>query len=174
MHLQHSCQKPFSITSSASHLIHPDTSACIVVPQTWQRPMEQQLPGMTEVHVYRKGEVLPVGKSSDPAVDGAPLSCSFSVMHDAPQSRLYANAVARSKLVMQYNGKIGNVPAEILVDSGAGVNIISQKFAEKAGLSVDEASSDIQVSVPDGESSSVVGKCNMRLTIQSYQCLVTY
>ena len=151
-----------------------NTSACIVVPQTWQRPMEQQLPGMTELHVYRKAEVLPVGKSSDPAVDGVPLSCSFSVMYDASQSRLYANAAAHSKLVMQYKDKIGNAPAEILVDSGAGVNIISQKFAEKAGLSVDEASSDIQVSVPDGESSSVVGKCNMRLTIQSYQCLVTY
>ena len=48
---------------------------------------------MSELYVYRTGEVLPVGKSSDPAVDGVPLNCSFSVMYDAPQSRLYANAV---------------------------------------------------------------------------------
>ena len=73
---------------------------------------------------------------------------------------------------MQFKGKIGTVPAEILVDSGAGVNIVSQSFAQKAGLLVNEAPSDIQVSMPDGESSSVVGTCNMRVKIQAYQCLV--
>ena len=61
-------------------------------------------------------------------------------MFDAPQPHLYANAVACTKLVMQFKGKIGSVPSEILIDSGAGVNIISQKFAEKAGLSRNEAS----------------------------------
>ena len=79
--------------------------------------MKQQLLGMTELHVHRKGEVLPVDKSSDPAVDGVPLNCSFSVKYDAPQSRLYANAVARSKLVMQYKGKIGNVQKSLLTQA---------------------------------------------------------
>ena len=88
-------------------------------------------------------------------------------------SCLYANAVARSKLVMQYKGKLVNVPAEVLVDSGAGVNIISQKFAGKDGLSVDEASSDVQDSMPEVDFSSTIGKYTMRVNIQAYQCLVT-
>ena len=36
------------------------------------------------------------------------------------QSQTYANALARRILVMQFKGKLGNVPAEILVDSGTG------------------------------------------------------
>ena len=40
---------------------------------------------MTELRMYKKGEELPVGESAIPVIDGVPLICSFSVMHDAPQ-----------------------------------------------------------------------------------------
>ncbi len=66
--------------------------------------MEKQLPGMTELHMYKKGEGLPVGKSVIPTIDGVPLSCSFSVMHDAPQSRLYANAVTSQQTNLAVQG----------------------------------------------------------------------
>ncbi len=88
------------------------------------------------------------------------LSQSCIVLFDVPPARLVINAVTSSKLVMQLKGKLGCEPAECLIDSGAGLNGISQQFAEKHGLSVNKLA-DAQVSMPDGESSPVIGlaKC---------------
>ena len=100
------------------------------------------------------------------------LPQSYLVMYDAPQSRFVLNALARSKLVMQFKGKIGCIPA-CPVDSEAGVNVISQEFAHKHGLSVDK-SADVKVSMPDDESNCIVETCQVRGRIQAYQCLITF
>ena len=74
---------------------------------------------------------------------------------------------------MEFKGKVGCVPAEFLLDSGAGVSFVSRQFAESAALSWDKASEDYQVSMPDGSVSPVIGQCKVRVRIQAYQCLVT-
>ena len=147
------------------------TSACIVAPEHWQRPLEQQLHGMRVLHEYKKGEVL---STCDDASDSgsSALPCSYQVMYDAPKTRLVLNAAARSKLVMEFKSKVGCVPAEFLLDSGAGVSFVSHQFAEKAGLSWDKPSEDFQVSMPDGSVSPVIGQCKVCVRIQAYQCMV--
>ena len=82
---------------------------------------------MTELHAYKR-----VGKTARPAVDGVPLTISFSVVHNAHKACPYVDAVACRKGVMQFTCEISNVPAEILLDSGAGVGVVCRKSAEKA------------------------------------------
>ena len=132
-------------------------SACIVAPQYWQRPLEQQVHGMTVLHEYKEGEVLCTSGDASDSQSGA-LPCTSQVMYDAPQTRLVVNAAARSNLVMEFQGKVGCIPAEFLLDSGDGVSLVSRQFAERAGLSWDRASEDFQVSVPDGSLSPVIGQ----------------
>ncbi len=104
---------------------------------------------------------------------GRELPCSYQlqVVNDAPQTSLVLNAAARSKL--EFQGKVGCMPAEFLLNLGAGISFVSRHFAEKAGLSWDKASEDFQVSMPDGSLSPVIGQCKVRGRIQAYQCLVT-
>ena len=141
-----------------------NTSACVVVPQILFSSMVQ-LHGMRVLCEYQKGDVVPGSHSSLPA--------TYVVLYDAPQSRLVLNAVNRSKLAMQFKGKLGCVPADILVDSGAGLNCISAEFAKKAGIRWDKAPG-VQITQPDGTTGSVLGKCSIRVRIQAYQCLVTF
>ena len=67
------------------------------------------------------------------------------------------NAVNKSKLTMQFKGKLGCVPAEFLVDSGSGVNCIGAEIAQKHGIGWDSAS-DVQVTMPGGKCCLVLGK----------------
>ena len=141
-----------------------NTSACVVVPQILFSSMAQ-LHEMRVLCEYQKGDVVPGSDNRLPA--------TYVVLYDAPQSRLVLNAVNRCKLAMQFKGKLGCVPADILVDSGAGLNCISAEFAKKAGISWDKAPG-VQITQPDGTTGSVLGKCSIRVRIQAYQCLVTF
>ncbi len=73
---------------------------------------------------------------------------------------------------MQFPGKVGCVPADLLLDSGAGATVISEVFVKQAGLTV-SAAPGVEVTLPDGEKSPVTGKCQVRVKIQAYQGLVT-
>ena len=141
------------------------TSACIIVPKIAHRPWQFLLHGMRLLHVYNVGD-----KVGD-AQQG--LSYPLEVWYDAPKSRLVLNATARKKLSMQFTGKVGETEAEILVDSGASDSFMSEEFAKKAGIRTDKAPG-VQVTLPDGELSPVVGKCEVRVRIQAYQCKVTF
>lgn len=90
-----------------------NTSACVVVPQGHFRAMAQ-LHDMKVLCEYQEGDAMP--GSDALAADIARLSDTYVVLYDAPQSRLVLNAVNRSKLTMQFKGKVGSVPAEFLVD----------------------------------------------------------
>ena len=141
------------------------TSACIVVPKCGDRPWQFLLHGMKLLHVYSTGEKVGDGVNA--------LPCPLEVWYDAPKSRIVLNAASRQTLTMQFPGKVGHTPAEILVDSGAGDSFISAEYAKKAGIRIEKAPG-VQVTLPDGELSPVVGKCQVRVRIQAYQCLVTF
>ena len=64
-----------------------------------------------------------------------PFAYQLQVVSDAPQTRLVLNKAARGKLVMEFKGKVGCMPAEFLLDSGAGASFVGRQFPEKAGLS---------------------------------------
>jgi len=146
-----------------------NTSACVLLPQGHLKSMAQ-LNEMKVLCEYQKGDALPGSNSS--AADISRLSDTYVVLYGAPQSRLVLNAVHRSKLTMQSKGKVGSVPADFRVDSGAGVNCISTEFAQKAGIGWDRTPG-VQVTLPDSKVGPVLGRCNIRVRIQAFQCLAT-
>ena len=121
---------------------------------------------MTLLHEYKVGDK--VSCADDSAASG--LTWPVQKYCDAPKSRIVCIAAARQKLTMQFAGKVADQPADILVDSGAGNSFISEAFA--SGIRIEHIPGT-QVTLPDSEASSVVGKCQVRVRIQSYQCLIT-
>lgn len=95
---------------------------------------------------------------------GRELPCSYQlqVVNDAPQTRLVLMQQLGASWSWSFRAKWGCMPAEFLLDLGAGVSFVSRHFAEKAGLSWDKASEDFQVSMPDGSLSPVIGQCKVR------------
>ena len=73
---------------------------------------------------------------------------------------------------MQYKGKVACADADILLDTGSDETIISEEFARQNGIRT-ETEAGVQVTLPDGQSSPVAGKCKVRVEIQAYQALVT-
>ena len=148
-----------------------NTSACVVMPAWRSDRWTSQIPGMQLLCEYKKGDMVAHAKDRDASCASA-LSYPVRVFYDAPQTRLVVNAASRQKHIMQFKGKIGCTPADILLDSGASDCIVSKEFARSAGITISPVPG-MQVILPDGQPSKVAGKCKVRVRIQAYQCLVT-
>ena len=107
---------------------------------------------MRLLHVYKAGDNVGDAEHG--------LCIPLELWYDAPKSRLVLNAAAKQKLSMQFTGKLSEIAAEILVDSGASDSFMREDCAKKAGISIDKAAG-VQVTLPDGELSPRVGhvKC---------------
>ena len=148
-----------------------NTSACIVTPAWRSDRCVSQLPGVQLLMEYKQGDKVAHAKIADIATVPE-LSYPVRVFYDAPQSRLVVNAASRQKHTMQFKGKVGCIPAEIRLDSGADECIISEEFARNQGVTIQPVP-DMQVILPDGQQSQAAGKCTVRVRTQAYQCLVT-
>ena len=151
-----------------------NTSACIAVP-AWEHssslPWMSLLQGMQLLHEYKAGDKI--AHASDTDVDKAHvLPYPVHVYYDSPESRIVVNATTRQKHTMQFKGKVACADADMLLDTGSNENIISEDFAKQNGIRI-EPEAGVQVTLPDGQSSPVAGKCKVRVRIQAYQAYVT-
>jgi hypothetical protein len=146
-----------------------NTSACVVVPEFLlrRREVSQLLTGVQLLQSFEQNASLP--SSALEPYRPYPVVVFYDPIGLAPQ----LNAMSGTGLTFLFKGvaltgQAGHVPANICFDSGANGIFISQAFANRSGFTVKPCPST-QLTMANGESSSIAGTCDLHLKIQSYQ-----
>lgn len=102
------------------------TLACIAVPDCFQPRVDKLLTGMQRLGRYDAG-----------AVEGAMRSATpLQVWHDPPAPPMSCNNLAKksNRLLMTFPGKVAQIDACVLIDSGATHDFIDKRFVAQQQL----------------------------------------
>ena len=117
-----------------------------------------------------KGEAIPPGAQILVDENGRSIPTNFhiDVYIDRPGKYGASLSKINSMLTFKYMGLFNDMPARVLIDSGATQCFVSQEAASKAGVRVDNSRGSIEVEVANGEVIRSAGMAKARLCLQGY------
>ena len=141
------------------------TSACIVVPKGAAQ-LKKSLSGMELLHEYNRGEYMLVAHGHS-AASSSHVACGIAVQvyYDPPVAKVAMNALGKKRLTMQFDCAVAGVSGSVLMDSGAEDQFISEEFARRVGIKVQQPETSSKVVLPDD---SVLGRVRIKVGIQKF------
>ena len=158
---------------------HPQLSACILVPK-WGRPQHTGLKRMQLVKQFSASTRLftkPNPDGTRTLMNGVPWP--ILVYYDLPRApSMYHCPKTGSALTFQFPGKVSQVPATLLVDTGcSGAHYLSASFCKRIGLSykvpvvdpTEFSDAGQSVTLHNGSTLDALGRVSVPVHCQGYK-----